>query len=194
MNSNDIAVIITNRLITASRNEIYLKRKDHYRYGIEIMITAIGGIITIAVVALLLGIEKSVLSYVFPFCLLRMGIGGKHASTHSKCMTYFIGIMLITIMLVRGMMQTNLLIWGASIIALYDLIVIFYKLFKYNEKINNIKLVGIVVALYLIGYLIYCCIVRVKIFEYLVIALVAIAIELTSALIKEKKENGKNNY
>lgn len=191
MSSYDLAVKITNRLILESGEEEYQKNKDWYRYGIEIILTTVGGAFTILLIAMVLGIGKSVLAYVLPFCLLRAGMGGQHAKTHSKCITYFIGIMLAVIIFAKVLVINNVSVIGIMVLACYNLLLLLYLMYSDTGKNNIVKRVGRTTAWCLNILTFICLLFSFELSGDTIIALGALAVEMTSVRIKEKNTNEK---
>ena len=191
MSSYDLAVKITNRLILESGEEEYQKNKDWYRYGIEIILTTVGGAFTILLIAMVLGIGKSVLAYVLPFCLLMAGMGGQHAKTHSKCITYFIGIMLAVIIFAKVLVINNVSVIGIMVLACYNLLLLLYLMYSDTGKNNIVKRVGRTTAWCLNILTFICLLFSFELSGDTIIALGALAVEMTSVRIKEKNTNEK---
>lgn len=184
MSSYQLAMKVTNKLIDASKEEAYQKNKDWYRYGIEIILTTVGGAFGILLTALILGIGKSVLAYVLPFGILRLGMGGQHAKTHSRCITYFIGIMLAVIVF-ANVLAANFSIAGIMVLILYNVIILISQMKINTEKNNTIKSTGGAAALFINAAALISLVVNLKLSVYMIIALGALAVELTSVKIKK---------
>lgn len=187
MSSYQLAMKITNKLIDASKEESYQKNKDWYRYGIEIILTTVGGAFGILLTALILGIGKSVLAYVLPFGILRLGMGGQHAKTHSRCITYFICIMLAVIVFAK-VLAANFSIAGILMLIFYNLFLLIPQMRMNTEKNNIIKSVGKATALFINVAALIGLIVNIKLSVYMIIALGALAVELTSIKINGKSK------
>lgn len=185
MKSYDLAIKITDWLLRASRGSINLERRDQYRYGIEIILTTFGGMLAILFVAVVMGIEKSVLAYVLPFSFLRVGMGGQHAKTHSKCIICYVGIMLAVIGLAKVLVMKKIIVEGMIVLVFYNLVLLLYQVHCDLEINTKIKSLGKIITFGINVLVFICLVLHVTMSIYMIIILGAFAVELTSAVIKE---------
>lgn len=132
--SNNIAdYFFENKMI--ERND-----KDLYIYGLQLIISSLIGIATILCICIIL--NKFIDSIIFLLCfiILRNYCGGYHANSYLKCNLYFIGIFIITELII--MFTPIILIEPISVVIFCTSL---YILVKYapvdnvNKKLSKIQ-------------------------------------------------------
>lgn len=69
-----------------------------YRYGAEMLVSSLGGILTVLALSLLFRELLAGIVYYVAYSLLRSSSGGYHASTHAKC--YILSLLSMTVFFV----------------------------------------------------------------------------------------------
>ena len=92
-----IASIITNFLI--KRDVVTQKDKDIYKYGFEILLSSIIGILLVLVFGMAAGSLITSLIFILVFCSLRFKCGGYHANSYISCNIVFVTVFMVVLLI-----------------------------------------------------------------------------------------------
>lgn len=147
---------ITNFFI--KKNIVKKEEENIYKYGFELLLSAILSFIIMIVIGLIAGkIIESLIFYVC-FILVRTYTGGYHAKTHLKCKIAFAGAQVVALLMTEILFRVSILYSIIDVAICLILVARFAPIENKNKKIDNplkMKRISFVLigTLYVVGFL-----------------------------------------